>query len=102
LRLKRPDTNTEGTFFVLDKPSIGGYSGAPVFAMPWPLAAGAALGFVSSGSPDAIPKCVGIVSGTISDETGGKLALIVPSVFAVRMIIEDNRPIFPAWRFLKK
>ena len=27
----------EQTFFLLDKPSIGGFSGSPVFLMPWPI-----------------------------------------------------------------
>jgi hypothetical protein len=90
LRMKRFDTNTEATFFVLDKPSIGGYSGAPVFLMPWPYADSASLKFMDRASPDAQPKCVGIVHGTLSDNTGGKLAAIVPVVFAVRMIIEES------------
>jgi S1-C subfamily serine protease len=88
LRLKRPDTKTEATFFVLDKPSIGGYSGAPVFLMPYAYSGGPWMAMPSVGSPEARPKCVGVVSGTISDDTGGKLAAIVPSVFVVRMIKE--------------
>ena len=86
LRMKRFDTNTEATFFVLDKPSIGGYSGAPVFLMPWPYADSASLKFIDMASPDAQPKCVGIVHGTLSDDTGGKLAAIVPSAYVVKMI----------------
>jgi hypothetical protein len=88
LRLKRPDTNTEATFFVIDRPSIGGYSGAPVFLMPWPYSDDAMLKLVPRDSPDGKPKCFGIVSGTIGDDTGGKLAAIIPSVFAVRMMLE--------------
>lgn len=88
LRVKQPNANIEATFFVLDKPSIGGYSGAPVFLMPWPYADSAALSMIDRASPEANPKCVGIVSGTISDETGGKLALIVPSAYAVKLIKE--------------
>jgi hypothetical protein len=88
LRAKQPNANTEATFFVLDKPSIGGYSGAPVFLMPWPYADSAALSMIDKASPEASPKCVGIVSGTISDDTGGKLAAIVPSAYAVKLIRE--------------
>jgi hypothetical protein len=95
LRVKQPSANTEATFFVLDKPSIGGYSGAPVFLMPWPYADSAMLSMIDSASPEARPKCVGIVSGTISDDTGGKLAAIVPSVFAVRMIVEELQKPLP-------
>ena len=46
VRVKLDYMNTEATFFVLDKPSIGGYSGAPVFLMPWPVASGAALSYL--------------------------------------------------------
>jgi hypothetical protein len=91
LRVKLPNAKTEITLFVLDKPSIGGYSGAPVFLLPWPYADSAMLKMIDMASPDARPKCVGIVSGTISDETGGKLAAIVPSVFAIRMIVEESQ-----------
>ena len=95
LRVKPPGARAEVTLFVLDKPSIGGYSGAPVFLMPWPFADSASLNMIDMASPDAKPKCVGIVSGTISDDTGGKLAAIVPSVFAVQMIAEMLLKQFP-------
>jgi hypothetical protein len=88
LRLNRLDTNTEATFFVLDKPSIGGYSGAPIYLMPWPYSDSASLKFIDRASPEAKPKCVGIVHGTTGDNTGGKLAVIVPSVFVVKLIRE--------------
>lgn len=44
---------------------------------------------MNQDSPDAEPKCVGVVSLTISDKTGGKLAGIVPSCFFVRMMIDE-------------
>jgi len=62
--------------------------------MPWPYSDSAALTMIDRASPEAKPKCVGIVSGTISDETGGKLAAIVPSAFAVQMIIEEAKKQF--------
>ncbi|MFZ3138893.1 MAG: serine protease [Thermodesulfovibrionales bacterium] len=83
LRIPRFDTHKESTFFILDKPSIGGYSGAPVYLMPWPYSDSAALTMPKSSTP---PKCVGLVHGTISDDTGGKLAAIVPSAFIVQTI----------------
>ncbi len=86
LRMNRFDTDTEATFFVLDKPSIGGYSGAPVYLMPWPYSDGPGLTFPEVGSPEANPKCVGLVHGTKGDNTGGKLAVIVPSIYIVNTI----------------
>jgi len=91
LKLNRFDTNTEASFFVLDKPSIGGFSGAPVFLMPWPYSDGPRLTLPNVGSPAANPKCVGLVHGTKGDNTGGKLAVIVPSYCIVELINQiDN------------
>jgi len=73
----------EQTFFLLDKPSIGGFSGAPVFLMPWPFTDSPAL---TMPNIDTKASVVGLVKGTISDETGGKLALIVPMHFVYQTI----------------
>ena len=65
LRLPRFDNRKIGAFFLLDKPSIGGFSRGPVFEF---------LGALSSGGGLTIGgrfACVGLVHGTISDETGG-------------------------------
>lgn len=75
LTLPRADRKGESVFFLLDSPSIGGFSGAPVFHLPGAYSAGG--GLVISGRLE----CVGLVHGTISDDTGGKLAAIVPAQF---------------------
>lgn len=88
LRIPRADTKKEATFFLLDKPSIGGFSGGPVYLLPAPYASGGALVFSDVSAP---PKVVGLVHGTISDNTGGKLAAIVPSRFIHDTIISADK-----------
>lgn len=88
LRMPRFDTKKEATFFLLDKPSIGGFSGAPVYLMPGPFTSGGTLVVraVSAGA-----HVVGLVHGTIGDNTGGKLAAIVPAKFIHDTIVEADR-----------
>ena len=61
-------------FIILEQPSIGGYSGGPLFD----------LGYIISGAMTSTmgpTKLHGIVHGTINDETGGKLAAITPTSY---------------------
>ncbi len=80
LTLPRADTKQAVVTFLLDSPSIGGFSGAPVFLFPAAFSQGAGISF-SAGS-----FCVGLVHGTWSDNTGGKLAAIVPVAFIVETL----------------
>jgi len=71
ITLARFDIGTPCDFIILELPSIGGYSGGPLFD----------LGYVISGSMTTTREHTilhGIVHGTISDPTGGKLAAITP------------------------
>jgi hypothetical protein len=84
LPLARFDNQQETSFFLLDSPSIGGFSGAPVFLLPGTFSR-------STGSASALVfskklQCVGVVHGTISDKTGGKMAAITPSWFVVETL----------------
>jgi hypothetical protein len=90
----RFDTHAPATFYLLDNPSVAGFSGAPVFLIPKPFTN-------SSGGmsfPDMDPKfhntiqCVGIVHGTISDDTGGKMSAVTPSKYIVETIDKALRP----------
>ncbi len=79
ITLLRADTNTPCTFFVLENPSTGGYSGCPVFD----------LGYYSTGTSVMTKDktwCHGITHGTTTDETGGKLALITPAYYLADLI----------------
>lgn len=76
LTLARFDTKKPSTFFVLDNPSIGGFSGAPVFMLSGTVVSQGGIGFTPP-----VSFCMGLVHGTIGDSTGGKMAAVVPVVF---------------------
>ncbi len=72
ISLNRADTKTPCEFFLLENPSIGGYSGGPVFD----------LGIMIVGGMTTLKDktyCLGLMHGTISDQTGGKLAAVTPA-----------------------
>jgi hypothetical protein len=79
LSYKRSDKNIETTFLILDDPSVQGFSGAPVYAL-----SEVSLGGVAFGTGRF--ACVGLVHGTLSDNTGGKFAAIVPAYFIIQTI----------------
>lgn len=87
ITLARADTHTPATFFLLDNPSIAGFSGAPVLLFPTPYAIPGGMMAPEVGGPNgAIAQCVGIVHGTINDDTGGKMAAITPSIYILETI----------------
>jgi hypothetical protein len=83
ITLPRFDTKKPATVFLLSDPSIAGFSGAPVLltAAPFTTPEGV-LAFPSTKGT----HCVGIVHGTINDETGGKMAAITPSIYIIETI----------------
>jgi len=83
ITLPRFDIQTPATFFLLGDPSIAGFSGAPVFLIAAPYTTGQLLSLPASGTPTL---CVGVVHGTISDDTGGKMAAITPSMYLLETI----------------
>jgi hypothetical protein len=88
ITLPRFDTHTPATFFLLADSSIAGFSGAPLFltAAPYAMPNGAMV-FPETGGPTSTPiRCVGIVHGTLSDDTGGKLAAVTPSAYILETI----------------
>jgi hypothetical protein len=78
LSLPRADTKTIQTFFALENPSVGGYSGCPVVDLSI-FKAGA---MTATGSGTCF---YGVMHGTISDETGGKIALVTPSFYVYEL-----------------
>jgi S1-C subfamily serine protease len=79
ITLPRFDTNTPSDFFTLENPSVGGYSGGPVFD----------LGYIIVGAMTTYPGptiCHGIMHGTISDNTGGKIAAVTPCSYVKDII----------------
>ena len=74
ITLKRADKNIYTEFFCLENPSMGGYSGAPVLDLGYSV-----WGNATSTKDKTIMQ--GVVHGTMSDNTGGKIALITPTYF---------------------
>lgn len=64
----------DGPVLLTQDPSVGGFSGAPLFDTGLPVSSPEARLDIRK----ATVTLIGIVSGTISDETGGKLGVIVP------------------------
>jgi hypothetical protein len=75
-----PELQKEVTIFLLDDPSTEGFSGGPVFLTPSTLAGGVQRKDSSEG------RCIGIISGVISDKTGGKFGTVVPASIVVETI----------------
>ena len=73
LSLNRFDNNKPSDFFILENPSIGGYSGGPVFDLGYIVSA-----LMVQRKEKTI--CYGFTHGTIADATGGKLAAVTPAL----------------------
>lgn len=79
ITLHRFDIKEPQSFIILENPSIGGYSGGPVYD----------LSIIESGNMTMTgtgTKLHGFIHGTISDETGGKLAAITPAYYLSDLI----------------
>lgn len=79
----RLDTHKPATFFFTQDPSIGGFSGAPIFDTGLPGKRGSSVFKIEY--PPKI-KLFGLVHGTVGDNTGGKMGMIVPSYYIVELI----------------
>ena len=79
LTLNRFDTQTPSDFFCLENPSVGGYSGGPVFDLGYQI-----MGALTTQKEKTIMH--GIVHGTMIDDTGGKIALITPMYYLNEII----------------
>ena len=70
--LPRVDTKRLSPFFILQDPSIGGYSGGPVYDLSI-----VRMGLMASRGDGTVLH--GVMHGTLSDDTGGKLAAVTPA-----------------------
>lgn len=87
--LNRFDNNKPSLFYILDAPSVSGFSGGPVIKMTAPL--------VSDDRKSYLPgktTIFGLVHGTLNDpkDKAGRFAAIVPS-FLIKDLI-DSMPSF--------
>lgn len=74
ISLNRFDNNKPCEFFLLENPSVGGYSGGPIFDLGVMIVGG----MTTTGDKTS---CLGVMHGTISDQTGGKLAAVTPAYY---------------------
>jgi hypothetical protein len=79
---KRADTKKPALFFITQDPSIGGFSGAPVFDTGLPYSSDEAAMVLRAKTL----QVVGIVHGTLSDDTGGKLGAITPAHLLLELL----------------
>jgi hypothetical protein len=79
ITLPRFDNKMPSDFYILQDPSVGGYSGCPVFDTSI-FKAGS---MVTTGSGTVL---WGITHGTISDKSGGKMGAVTPSFFVRDLI----------------
>lgn len=77
--LKIDQGQSNGEYYLVDGPSIEGYSGAPLFHVPGQFSRGSALVFRRDFA------LVGLFSGTVSDKTSGKLGAVVPPRYIAEM-----------------
>lgn len=77
--LARFDTGTPSDFFTLENPAVGGYSGGPVFDLGYII-----VGAMTTTTGPTV--CHGIMHGTISDATGGKIAAVTPCSYVADLI----------------
>ncbi|MGA2624483.1 MAG: hypothetical protein ABSF91_11560 [Bacteroidota bacterium] len=85
IELPRFDNNKIATFYLLDDPSISGFSGSPVFELPTNLIVGDQEMFVTAY------RLMGLVHGSISDKTGGGFAAIVPAKYIIETIKQSPK-----------
>ncbi|MFC2078632.1 serine protease [Candidatus Bipolaricaulota bacterium] len=74
ITFNRADTKTPCNFFVLENPSIGGYSGGAIFDLGYMI-----TGLMTQKKEKTL--CHGFMHGTLSDDTGGKLAAVTPASY---------------------
>jgi len=77
-----------GNAFVLEDPSVQGYSGSPVLDLVEPISGSSGTTFESR--PMA---CYGVVSGTLGDDTGGKMAVVISTKCVVELIDDYEKSI---------
>lgn len=70
-----------GRVLILQDPSVAGFSGAPVFDAGQPRTEGSKL-IVQPREP----RFVGVMHATLSDNTGGKFAAVVPASVVLELI----------------
>ena len=71
-------SNYRSDIFVMENASCGGYSGCPVLDLGYRV-----TGFMEQTSSTYI---YGVMHGPISDDTGGKMAVVIPAYYILEII----------------
>ncbi|TAL45327.1 MAG: serine protease [Chitinophagaceae bacterium] len=79
ITLARFDNGKPCSFIIMENPGVGGYSGGPVID----ISIVQNMGMTMTGGGTLVH---GILHGTISDQTGGKLAAVTPSYYLFDII----------------
>ena len=79
IQLLRADTKTASNFLCLENPSVGGYSGGPIFDLGYQV-----VGAMTTTKDKT--RLYGLMHGTISDTTGGKIAAVTPISYLADLI----------------
>ena len=83
--IDHPLLSPDEKFVILDEDLAQGFSGAPVFVSPEPQMSD--KGLVLGGT---LPQLIGIQSRTISDSTGGKISLVIPSFYLTEIFESEE------------
>ena len=83
LTLERLDTRTPEDFYILQDPSVGGFSGSPIIDLGAEARAG--QGVYSQQTWGDI-TCWGLMHGVVGDRSGGKFAYVVPGSKMLELI----------------
>lgn len=73
LTFQRFDNKKTQAFFLLDSPSLGGFSGSPVFLFPGAFSEGPGVAFSN------LTLCVGLVHGNVREHGQSHMAAVVPA-----------------------
>ena len=79
IELKYDESKEKSEFICLENPSVGGYSGGPIFDLGYQI-----MGSLKTSRGKT--RLFGIMFGTLKDETGGKLAVVTPIHYLTDLI----------------
>ena len=82
LTIDRGDTKKGAFFFITQDPSIGDFSGAPIFDTGLPYSSDEAAMVIRSKKR----QIVGVVHGNVEDKTRGKLGAVTPAYLLLDLI----------------
>lgn len=80
------DVETNNPYFLIDDPSIDGFSGSPVFSCPFVFEFDGKARTL--GNKIKLESLVGMVNGTYNDTNGGKFTSVIPSKLIMDVLVK--------------